>query len=418
MKKVLLTLALLIVTLPAFAQTYTNNVLVEINLISELTTLTASAPFVWCRQNNTLYYYNPSTLAFTAYPENTVLSVNTRTGAVVLTKADVGLTNADNTSDANKPVSTAQQTALNLKANIASPTFTGTVSGIDKTMVGLSNVPNTDATNATNITSGTLDGDRLPTLSTTKKGGVPATGAPTGKFLRDDATWVTIVSGGDLLAANNLSDLASIPTAKTNLGLNNVDNTSDATKNAASVTLTNKTISGANNTITNIAQSSVTNLTADLAAKLTATNNLSDVPNKATARQNLSVGYALQVQALTSSPVDASTIYFGNLPKAPTTTINTSKIFIRQAGVIRRAEIYCFSGTAGTAEAWPLSIRLNGTTDTAIATVSAATSGRIFSNTGLSITVAAGDYIEIKSVNPTWVTNPLTTIFGGYIFVE
>jgi hypothetical protein len=33
------------------------------------------------------------------------------------TKADVGLGNADNTSDADKPVSTAQQTALNLKAD-------------------------------------------------------------------------------------------------------------------------------------------------------------------------------------------------------------------------------------------------------------------------------------------------------------
>lgn len=43
-----------------------------------------------------------------------------------LTKSSVGLANVDNTSDANKPVSTAQQTALNLKANIASPTFTGT----------------------------------------------------------------------------------------------------------------------------------------------------------------------------------------------------------------------------------------------------------------------------------------------------
>lgn len=39
----------------------------------------------------------------------------------------VGLGNVNNTSDANKPVSTAQQTALDLKANLASPTFTGTV---------------------------------------------------------------------------------------------------------------------------------------------------------------------------------------------------------------------------------------------------------------------------------------------------
>jgi hypothetical protein len=36
----------------------------------------------------------------------------------------VGLGNANNTSDDNKPVSTAQQTALNLKANLTSNTFT------------------------------------------------------------------------------------------------------------------------------------------------------------------------------------------------------------------------------------------------------------------------------------------------------
>ena len=46
-----------------------------------------------------------------------VATVAGRTGNVVLTKNDVGLSNVDNTSDANKPVSTAQQTALNLKAN-------------------------------------------------------------------------------------------------------------------------------------------------------------------------------------------------------------------------------------------------------------------------------------------------------------
>ena len=58
-------------------------------------------------------------------------------------KTMVGLENVDNTADTAKPVSTAQQTALNLKANLASPTFTGTVGGIDKTMVGLENVDNT-----------------------------------------------------------------------------------------------------------------------------------------------------------------------------------------------------------------------------------------------------------------------------------
>lgn len=50
---------------------------------------------------------------------NTVTSVAGKAGAVVLTKADVGLPNVDNTSDAAKPVSTATQAALNAKANAA-----------------------------------------------------------------------------------------------------------------------------------------------------------------------------------------------------------------------------------------------------------------------------------------------------------
>jgi hypothetical protein len=70
-------------------------------------------------------------------------SVNGYEGAVVLGKADVGLSNVDNTSDTNKPVSTAQQSALDLKASLASPTFTGTVAGITKGMVGLGNADNT-----------------------------------------------------------------------------------------------------------------------------------------------------------------------------------------------------------------------------------------------------------------------------------
>lgn len=43
-----------------------------------------------------------------------------------LTKASVGLNLVDNTSDANKPISTATQTALNLKADLASPALSGT----------------------------------------------------------------------------------------------------------------------------------------------------------------------------------------------------------------------------------------------------------------------------------------------------
>ncbi len=49
---------------------------------------------------------------------------------------------------------------------------------------------------ATTITTDTLDGDRLRAISTTKKGGVPLTGTPSGKFLKDDNTWATPAGGG------------------------------------------------------------------------------------------------------------------------------------------------------------------------------------------------------------------------------
>ncbi len=58
-------------------------------------------------------------------PPGGVTSVNSQTGVVVLAKGDVGLGNVDNTSDANKPVSTAQAAADALKVTKAGDTMTG-----------------------------------------------------------------------------------------------------------------------------------------------------------------------------------------------------------------------------------------------------------------------------------------------------
>ena len=62
----------------------------------------------------------------------------TFTGTVSgITKSMVGLANVDNTTDALKPVSTATQTALGLKAPLASPSFSGTVDFSAATVTGL-----------------------------------------------------------------------------------------------------------------------------------------------------------------------------------------------------------------------------------------------------------------------------------------
>jgi hypothetical protein len=73
------------------------------------------------------------------------------TGKIELNLADSFSTTVNNKAEtiyvrvnlALKADLTATQSSLKFKANLASPTFTGTVSGITKSMVGLTNVDNT-----------------------------------------------------------------------------------------------------------------------------------------------------------------------------------------------------------------------------------------------------------------------------------
>lgn len=69
---------------------------------------------------------------------NLVTSVNTMQGDVVIDKASVGLSNVDNTSDLNKPVSVAQQLALDNKAPIS---MMGPISGQEGTLDTFLRVP-------------------------------------------------------------------------------------------------------------------------------------------------------------------------------------------------------------------------------------------------------------------------------------
>ena len=127
-----------------------------------------------------------------------VATVAGRTGNVVLTKADILLDNVENTSDASKPVSTAQQTALNLKANLASPVFTGNVTGLGvatgtsfNSITGLSSVVGTTSGTAAIGTSTTAArADHVHPAQTTITGN-----AGTATTL---ATYITIGMTGDV----------------------------------------------------------------------------------------------------------------------------------------------------------------------------------------------------------------------------
>ena len=79
-------------------------------------------------------------------PTDAVLSVAGKVGAVSLDKSDVGLGNVDNTSDADKPISTAANTALSGKANTA-------LSNLGTTYINTFLYPATDGTQGVGSTT-------------------------------------------------------------------------------------------------------------------------------------------------------------------------------------------------------------------------------------------------------------------------
>jgi hypothetical protein len=336
-------------------------------------------------------------------------------------------------------------------------------SGTDATTADIADSTNkryvTDAqqTVITN-TSGTNTGDQDLSVLVAKSAYTPAhsilvqqsgTGSPTSLAVGND-TILGRVTGGDIddLSATQVRTILNVANGATanssdaylldranHTGTQlastisdfdtEVSNNVDVTANTAKVTNANHTGEVTGSTSLTVDKTAITNKATVTPASgdFVLISNTSDSGNlkKVDASNFLGGGgggYTLSVQALTSTPADGATIYFGQLPKAPTTTANISKVFIPKTGTITRAVIYCYSGTAGTAENWSCNIRLNNTTDTLVETIGASANERIFNNEALSISVTAGDYIEIKMVNPTWATNPATTIFGGYLFIE
>ncbi|MFZ1250620.1 MAG: GDSL-type esterase/lipase family protein [Candidatus Microsaccharimonas sp.] len=137
-----------------------------------------------------------------------VTSVAGKTGDVSVVKADVGLSNVDNTSDENKPVSTATQTALDNKATLS---HTHTADQI------------TETTNNKVLTAS--ERTKLSSLAT-----VANTGSYTDLTNKPTIPTVPVTS-----VASKTGDINLV---KGDVGLGNVDNTSDIDKPISSATQT------------------------------------------------------------------------------------------------------------------------------------------------------------------------------------
>lgn len=120
-------------------------------------------------------------------------------------------------------------------------------------------------TTGVTVTIGSNDVSVSLTLAGAAGIGVPL-GGTTGQVLQKNSN--TNFDTGWTNTVNSVAGrTGAVTLAKSDVGLGNVDNTSDSTKNSATASLTNKVISGSANTLTNIPEGAVTNLTTDLASK-------------------------------------------------------------------------------------------------------------------------------------------------------
>lgn len=218
-----------------------------------------------------------------------------------------------------------------------------------------------------------------------------------------------------------LFDLWTSLTAKTTLtGADQIPLADSAASNVAKkITWTNFATQAWNylNTL-----SADTPVDADSIAFFDAGGGTTDKVTLANFKTFLGSGYPLFANSGNhAAPADATTYFFGSdFAGAPNIAGAVNKMFIPVAGTITIAYFGGkITGTLGSNEQFTVSIRLNNTSDTAItAAATADATFTNFSNTGLSLAVAAGDYVEIKIVTPTWGTNPTNVTWRALLWVR
>lgn len=198
-----------------------------------------------------------------------------------------------------------------------------------------------------------------------------------------------------------LLDDANATAQRTTLGLGSI-----ATQAASSVAITG---------------GSVANIT-DLAVADGGTG----ASTAAGAKANLAVASTIVFnsgQGGSFNPIDNTTYFIGvPLGSFAPSTVGGGRPIYMPAGTVFGVKGAFWSNNSGVSnETVTFYLRVNDTTDYLIATASfGATSFALvnFSNLAMDVAIAAGDFIEIKMVCPTFATNPTVVVCWGSIFIR
>jgi hypothetical protein len=135
------------------------------------------------------------------------------------------------------------------------------------------------------------------------------------------------------------------------------------------------------------------------------------------------LGFILSVQTSDGAPADSTTYYMQESQQMDSAT--TSNIASVQYVIpVNCTLTKCYGtitviGTLASTENSTLSIRVNDTTDTTVtSTLKMNAASNTFSNTGLSISLSAGDFISFKLATPAWGTNPTFTNFSASVYLS